>query len=338
MNKIKEDTSTGFIRYKMLMNTSQDAIHIVDKFGNLLEWNEAFKKHLGYTDEELLHLNILDWDKNWTKPNKLELMHSISDDGIAFEAIHTSKDGIEKIVDIRLNKFYENNDLFFYSTARDITYQKKLQKEIKKAVIEGEENEKRSISIELHEKIDQVLTGAKIFLSLYEKKGDRKLLNETLLLLDESINKIRDLSHVVALPNLKDTGLESSVLLFLKQIDNTNMINFRLSVNFKEVKYPLDFKTNIYRIIQEAYRNVLTHSFAKHVDIIVEESNSKLKLNIIDDGIGFNPSDKIDSLGLTKIKTRVDVYNGVCVIDSIPGKGCSVLIEFPLHNCKAQNF
>ncbi len=225
--------------------------------------------------------------------------------------------------------------MFFYSTARDITDQKKLQKELKKAVIEGEENEKRSISIELHEKIDQVLTGAKIFLSLYEKKGDRKLLNETLVLLDESINKIRDLSHVVALPNLEDTGLESSVLLFLKQIDEPNMINFRLSVNFKEDKYPLDFKTNIYRIIQEAYRNVLAHSKAKHVDIVVEETNNKLKLHIIDDGIGFNPADKMESLGLNKIKTRTDVFNGICVIDSMPGKGCSILIEFPMYNSKS---
>ncbi len=335
MNKFKEDSTHNLIRYKMLMNTSQDAIHIVDKLGNLLEWNEAFKKHLGYTDEELMHLNIVDWDKKWTRPDKIELMHSISDDGISFEAIHTTKQGIEKSVDIRLNKFYENNELFFYSTARDITDQKKLQKELKKAVIEGEENEKRSISIELHEKIDQVLTGAKIFLSLYEKKGDRKLFNETLVLLDESINKIRDLSHVVALPNLKDTGLESSVLLFLKQIDENNMINFRLRVNFKEENYPLDFKTNIYRIIQEAYRNVLTHSKAKHVDIVVEESNSMLKLHIIDDGIGFNPAEKIDTLGFTKIKTRVDVFNGVCIIDSMPGKGCSILIEFPMYNSKS---
>ncbi|MEI6184018.1 MAG: PAS domain S-box protein [Bacteroidota bacterium] len=335
MNKFKEDSTHNLIRYKMLMNTSQDAIHIVDKFGNLLEWNEAFKKHLGYTDEELPLLNVMDWDKKWTRPDKLEIMHSISDDGISFEAIHTTKQGIEKSVDIRLNKFYENNELFFYSTARDITDQKKLQKELKKAVIEGEENEKRSISIELHEKIDQVLTGAKIFLSLYEKKGDRKLLNETLVLLDESINKIRDLSHVVALPNLEDTGLESSVLLFLKQIDEPNMINFRLSVNFKEDEYPLDFKTNIYRIIQEAYRNVLAHSKAKHVDIVVEETNNKLKLQIIDDGIGFNPADKIESLGLNKIKTRTDVFNGICIIDSMPGKGCSILIEFPMYNSQS---
>ena len=318
------------IRYKMLMNTSQDAIHIVDKYGNLLEWNEAFKKHLGYTEEELKHLNILDWDKKWTRPDKIELMHGISEEGISFQTIHTTKDGTEKYMDIRLNKFYVNNELFFYSSARDITQQKKIDNELKKAVIEGEENEKRRISVELHEKIDQTLTGAKIFLSLYLKKGDRELLNDTIRLLDESIDRIRDLSHVVALPNLKDTGLESSVLLFLKQMDLLNTIEFKLKVNFQEEKYPIDFKTNIYRIIQEAYRNIITHSGAKHVEIIVEERNDKLKIDIIDDGIGFNPTDKTECLGLTKIKTRVDVFNGVCIIDSMHGKGCSILIEFPI--------
>jgi len=330
MNNINEDSAFKVIRYKMLMNTSQDAIHIVDKYGNLLEWNEAFKKHLGYTDEELQHLNIIDWDKKWTGDDKIELMHGISEEGISFEAIHTSKDGTEKNVDIRLNKFYVNNELFFYSSARDITQQKKIDKVIKKAVIEGEENEKRRISVELHEKIDQILTGAKIYLSLYIKKGDRNLLNETINLLDESIDRIRDLSHVVALPNLKDTGLESSILLFLKQMGEHDSIDYKLKINFQEEKYPLDFKTNIYRIVQEAYRNIVIHSGAKHVEIIIEETNDKLKLDIIDDGVGFDPLEKTESLGLTKIKTRVDVFNGVCVINSMHGKGCSILIEFPI--------
>ena len=333
MNDINEDSVFKVTRYRMLMNTSQDAIHIVDKMGNLLEWNEAFKKHLGYNDDELIHLNIVDWDKNWTGEDKIDLMHGISDDGISFEAVHTAKDGIRKNVDVRLNKFYVNNELFFYSSARDITQQKKINKVIKKAVIEGEENEKRRISTELHERIDQILTGAKIFLSLYIKRGDRNLLNETINLLDESIGRIRDLSHVVALPNLKDTGLESSILLFLKQIGEHNTINFNLKINFKEEKYPLDFKTNIYRIVQEAYRNIVTHSQAKHVEINMAETNDKLNLNITDDGIGFNPPEKTESLGLTKIKTRVDVFNGVCNINSMPGKGCSILIEFPIPEC-----
>ncbi len=330
MAKIIPDTSSNIIRYKMLMNTSQDAIHIVDKFGNLLEWNEAFKKHLGYTDEELPHLNIIDWDKNWTRVDKIELMHSISEEGISFEAIHTTKDGSKKIMDIKLNKFYENNELFFYSTARDITLQKKIEKDIKRAVIQGEENEKRSISIEIHEKIDQTLTGAKIFLSLFIKNGDRKLLDETMSLLEESIDNIRDLSHIVALPNLKDTGLESSILLFLKQMNEHITIPFKLIINFNEENYPLEFKTNIYRILQEAYRNIVTHSGAKNVVISIEETNNMLKLIIIDDGVGFDPNDKQESLGLTKIKTRVDVFNGTCIIDSMHGKGCNINIEFPL--------
>ena len=170
-------------------------------------------------------------------------------------------------------------------------------------------------------------------MSLYIKKGDKNLLNETINLLDESIDRIRDLSHVVALPNLKDTGLESSVLLFLKQMGEHNTINFKLIINFKEDKYPLDFKTNIYRIVQEAYRNVIDHSHAKHLDINIEETNNKLKIDIIDDGVGFDSLEKKDCLGLTKIKTRVDVFNGVCNINSIPGKGCSILIQFPIPEC-----
>jgi len=330
MTNLNADMASNIIRYKMLMNTSQDAIHIVDKYGNLLEWNEAFKKHLGYSEEELIHLNIVDWDKNWTRPDKIELMHGIPEEGISFEAIHTTKDGIEKNVDIKLNKFYEDNELFFYSTARDITLQKKIQKDIKRAVIQGEENEKRSISVELHEKIDQTLTGAKIFLSLYMKNGDRKILDETLVLLEESINNIRDLSYVVALPNLKDTGLESSVLLFTKQINEHHPIAYKLTVNFDESRYSLDFKTNIYRIIQEAYRNTITHSRANNVEIVIMETAFKLKIAVIDDGIGFNPADKMNSIGITKINTRVEVYNGTCIIDSMPGKGCSIKIEFPL--------
>ncbi|MDE3144130.1 MAG: PAS domain S-box protein, partial [Bacteroidota bacterium] len=128
-NKAEEEKTYQLLHYKMLMHTSQDAIHILNKNGKLVEYNEAFVKHLGYTEEETSKLYLWDWDTQWNKEELLKILSEAKEEGMYFETMHKLKDGSGRNVHVTLHKFSEKGDNFYYSSARDITERKKAEAE-----------------------------------------------------------------------------------------------------------------------------------------------------------------------------------------------------------------
>lgn len=128
-NKAEEEKTYQLLHYKMLMHTSQDAIHILNKNGKLVEYNEAFVKHLGYTEEETSNLYVWDWDTQWNKEELLKMLSEATEEGMYFETTHKLKDGSDRNVHVTLHKFSERGDDLYYSSARDITQRKKAEAE-----------------------------------------------------------------------------------------------------------------------------------------------------------------------------------------------------------------
>lgn len=116
-------------RYQTLMSTATDGIHIVDLQGNVVEANKAFCKMLGYSQEEVLRLNILDWD---VKYNRKEIESNIQKNmhGPAlFITQHRRKNGEIRDVEISASAVAIEGQSFIFNTSRDITERKKLEKE-----------------------------------------------------------------------------------------------------------------------------------------------------------------------------------------------------------------
>jgi two-component system sensor histidine kinase UhpB len=85
----------------------------------------------------------------------------------------------------------------------------------------------------------------------------------------------------------------------------------------------------LYRVVQEQLLNIVKHSDATLVNIILKISSDKVFIEVNDNGHGFDMT-KIDlGLGLTNIFNRVEHYNGQIEIDSRPGKGCSLKAQMP---------
>ncbi|WP_419768038.1 PAS domain S-box protein [Arcobacter sp.] len=117
-------------KYKDLLDYASDGIHILDKEGNIVEFSQSFAKILGYTNEEMWELNIVDWDIFILEVEVKNRIKELIDFPSSFEAKHKRKDG--SIIDVQINaKGIEiNGEEYLYASQRDITKQKKLEKEI----------------------------------------------------------------------------------------------------------------------------------------------------------------------------------------------------------------
>jgi PAS domain S-box-containing protein len=114
------------LRYKTLLKSSTDGIHIIDLNGNIVDVNEAFCRQLGYPYAEAMQLNITQWDAQWSAEEVLWLLRELINSGQAkqFETKHRRKDG--SIIDVEINSIpviVEGKSLLFAS-ARDITGRK----------------------------------------------------------------------------------------------------------------------------------------------------------------------------------------------------------------------
>jgi signal transduction histidine kinase len=92
-------------------------------------------------------------------------------------------------------------------------------------------------------------------------------------------------------------------------------------------------KDHLFRIFQEALKNVVTHAEAKRVDVRLSADGARLLLQIHDDGRGFSTSDKgsrHSGLGLQTIAERAELLGGKASISSRPGRGTSVHVEVPI--------
>ena len=213
---------------------------------------------------------------------------------------------------------------------------KMKDKEVKRAILQGEEKKRKEISMELHDNICQMLVGAKMLLSSYEKSKNDVTLQDGITVINDSIKEIRNLSHDIYLPKEIDEGLIVSLRTLLNQMKAVSSIDFKLKVDISDKNISTDFKINLYRIVQEQIQNIIKHSQASNAIIELKNISNKLIVNIKDDGIGFISNSISDGIGLSNIKTRVELFDGNLTIRSAEGEGVELKMEFEMIHLKPE--
>jgi PAS domain S-box-containing protein len=119
------------VRYKMLLKTASEGIVLLYESGNVVEANDRFCDMLGYTNQELMQLNVSDWDRKLNKKELAELISNLDGTPFFFESKHCRKDGA--ILDTEINVFasIENGQKILYCAVRNITDQKKVADKLK---------------------------------------------------------------------------------------------------------------------------------------------------------------------------------------------------------------
>ncbi len=206
-----------------------------------------------------------------------------------------------------------------------------------KAIIEAEENERRRIAAELHDGVGQMMSVAKMNLSVFENdllftnEAQRKNFENVIALLDDSCKEVRNVSHQMMPNALLKTGLASAVREFISKIDN-HIIKVSLHTEGLNERLDSNIETVLYRVIQECVNNVLKHAKADHLDISIINDEQGIAATIEDNGIGFDATKKenMEGIGLKNIVSRISYLKGTIDFSSGINKGTIIAIHIPL--------
>ncbi len=212
---------------------------------------------------------------------------------------------------------------------RKLALQQKLRF---KAVLEAEEKERVRIARELHDSLGQMLSAAKMNMSAMDSfnEEDAKLMGNAKKLVDDSVKEVRAISHNLMPSTLMDKGIVTALNELANKINDTGLMHIDLVVNDADTRLDSSVEIAIYRIVQEVVNNMIKHSKANTVEIMLDYNTEKIYLSIKDNGVGFdtNTIEQSSGIGWKNIFSRVYMMNGDVQIDSQPGRGTLVNIEF----------
>jgi|GEM_PF-6915986 len=206
-----------------------------------------------------------------------------------------------------------------------------------KKIIDAQEEERKRVARDLHDKLAQTLASLMIEFKIIEnsKRLDHanliKKIKELREIITKELDSLRALCSDLRPSVIDDLGFVAAVKLFRDEF----VKRYKIACNLKicgEIDSKLDktAKIAVYRIVQEALINVVRHAEADNVNLMLICSNSLLKGTVEDNGKGFSLTEKQDFIGIYGMRERAEMLNGRLSLCSVVGKGTTVLFEIPL--------
>ena len=350
--EVAEQLRVSEERYRELFENANDAIWVQDLAGNIVAANKASEKLLGYTLQELLQMNTVNVT-GFLSDEGLDLAREIrrkllEKQPVAqpYEQHIVRKDGTEATLMITTNLVTEDGKpVAFQHIGRDITEEKRMRENLSfylQQVTMAQEEERKRIARELHDDTIQAL----IVLSRQlddlacrasDLSQDDKLLLEGLWQQTNSIMEgLRRLSQDLRPATLDRLGLLPALEWLASDVGKLSGLNVQVETDGAERRLAPEVELVLFRIVQEALRNVWRHSQATSAQVLVEFQDGKTMITVKDNGKGFQLQSpmgdltKSGKLGLAGMKERARLLGGSLKVESEPGKGTTVIVEAPV--------
>jgi signal transduction histidine kinase len=210
-------------------------------------------------------------------------------------------------------------------------------KQLSARLVEAQEEERRSISRELHDEVGQSLTGVLVEMANLSNRiraGDLEAVeakaSELKKLLEDAVGVVRNMALLLRPSMLDDLGLVPALQWQAREVSKRTGVRVRVAAEGVSEDLPEEHKTCIYRIVQEALHNCVQHAGASVVKVSVRQESNSILLEIQDDGKGFNAREE-RGMGLLGIEERVSYLGGTFRVDSAPGTGARLLVALPVR-------
>lgn len=203
------------------------------------------------------------------------------------------------------------------------------------AMIDGQEKERTRIARDLHDGLGGLLSGIKIELSGGVASAaispERTLIGNTLNRIDQAVDELRRIARNMMPELLLKYGLDEAIKEHCQSLKRSGV-----NVTFQVFNYQNNLAKNkqvvVYRITQELINNAVKYAQSNHILVELRQENNDLSLTVEDDGIGFNieGARETKGSGLANVESRVAFLNGQLNIDSVPGTGTTVVLNFTI--------
>jgi signal transduction histidine kinase len=200
-------------------------------------------------------------------------------------------------------------------------------------LVQAQDVERQRIQRDLHDGVQQdlVVLTAKLALARERlRRGDPRaddLLAELHQDLSGLLVRLREFAHAIHPPVLADQGLLVAIEAQAARLPLEVVIEADPAL--RGVRYPQHIETATWFVVAEALTNVVKHARASRVLVALRQPDSRLAVEVCDDGCGFDPS-AVRGLGLAGLADRISIVNGVLCIDSGPGRGTTLRADVPL--------
>ena len=201
------------------------------------------------------------------------------------------------------------------------------------AMIEGQEKERQKVAGELHDDLGSLMATIKLHFDNAKVGTQDPALNNAQRLLEEAYQKIRGMAHSKNSGVMSDQGLLPAIKKMAKSISESNTLQVTVEDFGLGERMENSLELSIFRMVQELVANAIKHAEATKVIIQLTQHTDNLNIIVEDDGKGFDRfklDNKNSGMGLTNIEKRVEHLEGNFTVDSLLGKGTSILIDIPV--------
>ena len=346
-------------RFRKFTQASQDIIILFDIAGKGLYTNPAVKTLLGYNDEEFKDKPLrkaLHPDDRKKVREEISTLLATNRPPMAREVKVQKKNG--DYLDMEMNLFcidLISGERIVGSVIRDISQRKKDEEllrlsearlsDLSAMLITAQDDERRRISMELHDEFGQSLAALKLQLramenSLYNSNSSEKerivdSLRELRQYVNIQIENVRTLSRELWPMMVDDLGVDAA---FENLISNfLSYTDIELDMNMEPVGqfFSVEEQRHLYRLLQESLNNIIKHADATNLQVSARQVEENIVLAVHDNGCGFDVdavssyTGKTRGIGLQAIAERVKILNGKMEINSRPGMGTSIIFTLP---------
>jgi PAS domain S-box-containing protein len=209
-------------------------------------------------------------------------------------------------------------------------------RDFSRRLINAHEEERARLARELHDDVTQRLAGMAIDAARAEREGSPAALHQIMRALQEGLVRMSEDIHALSYrlhPTLlADLGLTEAIKVECERVSRQKSIRVTVDLGDVPEAIPRNVALCLFRVTQEALRNVVRHAAARTITVSLRGGDDGLELAVRDDGVGFDAAleESRSTLGLIGLRERVHLVGGRINIDSEPSKGTTVSVRAPL--------
>ena len=338
--------------YRDLVESIDEVIFSLDRRGVLTYVSPSFGKSFGSAASEVSGMNLLALIHPEDLENVRSELASVERGGAgAFECRFNTESGDTKWGAVHIKPLYQDGR---FAGARGFIMEITGRKEAEARASElsdqvrafaanlqtAREDERTSISREIHDELGQDLTALKLGLSVVSRKlsdhGSSQFVRDQSVEIeklygytDAMMAKVKDLVTRLRPEVLDEMGLPQAIRWYAEQALKRTGIKCKLHFTSARLKMDKEKATSLYRIFQEAFTNVMRHSGATRMDVFLTKRNGEVKLRVTDNGSGITDEDIGDmkSLGILGMRERAVSVGGSFAIGRNADSGSFVEVS-----------